>query len=97
MHILIGDILIGASLIFVLIGVIGIYRFKQFYTRALVASNIDTVGYLTLLLGIVIRKGWGFFSLKVLLILVITLVVNPLVTHAIVRSAYISGYKIGKE
>ncbi len=97
MHILIGDILIGASLIFVLIGVIGIYRFKQFYTRALVASNIDTVGYLTLLLGIVIRKGWGFFSLKVLLILVITLVVNPLVTHAIVRSAYISGYKVGKE
>lgn len=97
MHLIIGDIIIFIAMIIIGIGVFGIFRFKHFYTRALVASNIDTVGYITLLVGVIVRNGLNFFSLKVFLILVITIIINPLVTHAIVRSAYITGYKIGKE
>lgn len=93
---LIGNLLIFTSVFFVALGVVGIYRFHNFYPRALVASKVDTVGYLTLILGVIIKSGLSFFSLKVLFILLITLIVNPLVTHAIVRSAYISGYRIGK-
>lgn len=97
MHRFIGDIIIIIAVVIIGIGVFGIFRFKHFYTRALVASNIDTVGYITLLVGVIIRNGFNFFSLKVFLILIITIIINPLVTHAIVRSAYITGYKIGKE
>lgn len=93
----IGNFLIGLSLIFIIIGVFGIYRFKNFYQRALISANIDTVGYLTLMFGMIIKNGLSFFSLKLLFILLITLIINPLVSHAIVRSAYISGYKIGKD
>lgn len=93
----IGNFLIGLSLIFITIGVLGIYRFKNFYQRALISANIDTVGYITLMLGFIIKNGFSFFSLKISFILIITLIINPLVSHAIVRSAYISGYKIGRD
>ncbi len=93
----IGNFLIGLSLVFITMGVFGIYRFKNFYQRALISANIDTVGYITLMLGFIIKNGFSFFSLKVSFILFITLIINPLVSHAIVRSAYISGYKIGRD
>lgn len=93
---LIANILIVSSVVFVALGVVGIYRFNTFYARALVASKVDTVGYLTLIFGVLLKHGLTFFSLKVAFILLITLIVNPLVTHSIVRSAYISGLKIGK-
>lgn len=94
---MIGTIIIYLGLAFVFIGVIGIYRFKNFYTRALVASKVDTVGYITLIIGVIIKSGLNAFSFKVLLILCISLLINPLVTHSVVRSAKISGYKFGKE
>lgn len=90
-----GIIIIGV--VFVSIGVVGIYRFKNFYSRALVASKVDTVGYITLMIGVILRSGFNFFSAKVFVILLITMLINPLITHSIVRSAHISGYKVGKD
>jgi len=89
--------LIWLGIAFIAIGVLGIYRFKNFYPRTLVASKIDTVGSLTLMFGVIIKNGITFFSMKVLLILVIMIVINPLNTHSIARSAYFSGYKVRKE
>lgn len=94
---LIGNFLIALSLIFITFGVFGIYRFKNFYQRALISANIDIVGYITLILGLIFKNGFSFFSIKLIFIMIITLILNPLVSHAIVRSAYISGYKIGKD
>lgn len=93
----IGNIIILIGIIFVSIGVIGIFRFDNYYARALVASKVDTVGYITLMLGVIVKSGFRFFSFKLLVILIITFLVNPLITHAIVRSAYISGFKGRKE
>lgn len=90
-------VIIIIGVIFVSIGVVGIYRFKNFYSRALVASKVDTVGYITLMIGIILRSGFNFFSAKVFVILLITMLINPLITHSIVRSAHISGYKVGKD
>lgn len=93
----IGMFIIALGIFFIAIGVLGIYRFKNFYPRILVASKIDTVGSITLMIGVVIRHGFSFFSMKVLLILVIMIMINPLSTHSIARSAYYSGYKVRKE
>ncbi len=90
-------VIIIIGVIFVSIGVVGIYRFKNFYSRALVASKVDTVGYITLMIGVILRSGFNFFSAKVFVILLITMLINPLITHSIVRSAHISGYKVGKD
>lgn len=93
----VGMVVIVLGLVFIAFGIIGIYKFKNFYPRILVASKIDTVGYITLMLGVMIKNGWSFFSLKVLIIVILMVIVNPLVTHSIARSAYYSGYKVRKE
>ncbi len=94
---IIGHIIIGIGLLFLAFGILGIFRFSNFYARILVASKIDTVAFLTILAGVIVRQGWSAFSLRVVLILVIMLLINPLITHIITRSAYLSGYKVKKE
>ena len=91
---LIGNIVIGLGIAFMVFGVFGIFKLKDFYPRILVASKIDTVGMLTLILGMIIRNGISFFSGKLVLIIVIMLILNPLVAHIMARSAYLSGYEV---
>ncbi|MFZ7131752.1 MAG: monovalent cation/H(+) antiporter subunit G [Eubacteriales bacterium] len=85
------------SLIFMFFGVWGIFRFKDFYSRILITSKVETVGFITLMAGIIIHSGFTYFSLKVILISLVTIITNPIATHAIARSAFISGYKIKRE
>lgn len=92
-----GTIIIYIGLIFVAFGIVGLFRFDNFYTRALTASKVDTVGYITILIGVMLKSGFTFLTLKVGVLLVITLIINPLTTHMITRSAYVSGYTIKKE
>ena len=75
-----------------LFGVIGLFKFKNFYQRILVSSQIDTVGTFTVIIGIVIKHGFGFFSLKLLLLIVLIMILNPLIAHITVRSSYLSGH-----
>ena len=94
---IIGNVIIGIGLVFVLFGVVGIFRFKNFFSRILVASKVDTVGFITIMIGVIVRQGLSYFSLKVALIALIMLLINPLITHSITRSAHYSGYKVRKE
>lgn len=92
----IANLLMGLGLGFVALGVFGIYRFKHFFPRILIGSKIDTVGYLTLLTGIIVKRGFSEFSLKVAVIIILMLIVNPLLSHTVARSAYLNGYRVGK-
>ena len=89
-----GSIIIFLGIIFMFFGVIGIFKYKNFYTRILVTSKIDTVGAFTLIIGIAVRHGFSYFSLKLLLLIVLMMIINPLISHMTARSAYESGYKI---
>lgn len=80
------------ALAFMFFGVLGLFRFNDFYSRILISSKVETVGFLTIMVGLVLFSGFNFASLKILLILLLMLITNPLSTHAIARSAYISGY-----
>lgn len=93
MNITIGYIIIGIGMIFMLFGVIGLLQTKKdFYYRIMISCKIDTVGLLTICLGIAIRHGISFFTGKVIIIVIILLILNPLVVHLIVRSANRSGF-----
>jgi len=83
-----GNITIAIGVVFMLFGIIGLFRFNNFYLRLLVLVKIDTVGALTFMTGIIIKHGFSFFSLKVLLIIVLFLILNPLSAHIIARTAY---------
>jgi len=89
-----GNIIIVIGILFMLFGVIGIIKYINFYLRILVTSKIDTVGAITIIIGTAVKHGLSFFSLKVLLLLGIIMVINPLTSHMIARSAHLSGYRI---
>jgi len=76
------------------LGIIGLYRFKDFYPSLLISSKIDTVGMMTLIIGVGIRHGISFFTGKLLLIIVIILILNPLVSHVLARSAHAAGHRL---
>ena len=90
-----GNIIIFAGIIFMVFGLIGIFKFKNFYARILITTKIDTVGAFTFIIGTAVKNGFSFFSLKLLLLLVLMMIINPLITHIIVSSAHLSGYSIG--
>ena len=86
-------IVMGLGLAFMLFGILGIFKpGKDFYYRILVACKIDTVGFLTLAIGVAIRHGFSFFTGKLLLIVIIMMILNPLVSHIMASQAHKSGY-----
>ena len=95
---MIAYIIMGIGLAIMSLGVLGVFQpNKNFYYRILVSCKIDTVGILTFCVGLAIRHGFSFFTGKIFLILIIMLILNPLVAHIIVRSAYNSGYTADDE
>lgn len=94
---IIGDIVIIIGLIFMAFGVLGISRFNDYFSRVLVGGKIDTVGFITVLIGLILKNGLNFFSLKIVIIIAFFIITNPIATHAITRSAYFTGYRIKKE
>jgi len=94
---IISYIVIAIGIVFMMFGLFGIFSFKNFYPRMLASSKVDTVGIVTVLIGVAIRHGFSFFSAKVLLIGVIMLILTPLVTHIVTRSAYLSGHPLNED
>ncbi|MFN3284631.1 MAG: cation:proton antiporter [Pseudothermotoga sp.] len=94
---LVGNLLMGFALVFMTCGVYGIFRFRHFYLRVLISSKVDTVGFITLMAGIMVKSGLNFFSMKVLIIVVFFVLTNPLATHSIARSAYKSQYPLPED
>jgi multicomponent Na+:H+ antiporter subunit G len=90
-------LLITVALIFMALGVIGLFRFKDFYSRILISAKIETVGFLTIMIGFAILSGLSYATMKILLITLLVMITNPLSTHAIARSAFLSGYTINQE
>ena len=93
---IVGNIIIIAGIMFMFFGVVGIFKFDTFYTRLLATSKTDTVGALTLIIGVAIKHGFSFFTGKIILLAVIMLIFNPLVAHILARSAYLSGHEVEK-
>ncbi|WP_225743996.1 monovalent cation/H(+) antiporter subunit G [Marinilactibacillus sp. Marseille-P9653] len=93
----VGNTLMVIGVIFMALGVFGIYRFNDFFLRILITAKVDTVGFIAVMFGLMVKNGFSIFSGKILVVLVMYLITNPLATHAVTRSAHLSGYRIKKE
>ncbi|WP_162616366.1 monovalent cation/H(+) antiporter subunit G [Xylanimonas allomyrinae] len=80
---IVGNVVIGIGVAVVVLGLVGLLRFKEFDLKLLAGAKIDTVGFIVIVLGAVIRSGFTWFSAKALLILAIVLLVNPVVTSTL--------------
>ena len=83
--------LLVAGLVFILLGVIGVLRLPDFYTRLHAMGKCDTLGVGLILLGLACDEGLSLTSVKLLLISVFIGIANPTATHALGRAAIRSG------
>lgn len=94
---ILGNIVMIIGFFFMVLGIFGVFRFDDFFSRILITAKVDTVGFITMILGLILKNGLSYFSWKMFLILALYVVTNPISTHALTRSAYLSGYRIKKE
>jgi multicomponent Na+:H+ antiporter subunit G len=85
--------LVLAGSFFVLVGMIGLVRMPELYTRMHAASVTDTLGAGLLIFGMMLQAGLGLVTLKLFFILMLFLFTAPVVTHALARAALHEGIK----
>lgn len=94
MNVIIGQILIGVGMAFVAIGTLSLIFLGDFFTRILITSKVDSMGLITIMLGAILISGWSLFSAKIAFILLFEMITAPVGTHAVARSAFVSGYQV---
>jgi multicomponent Na+:H+ antiporter subunit G len=93
----IGGLLVVAGAVFMLLGSIGILRLPDFYSRTHAATNVDTLGVFLFVIGLAVNEGFSQTTIKLTLVAVFVLLVNPVGTHALANSAMVSGLKPWKK
>jgi multicomponent Na+:H+ antiporter subunit G len=89
--IVISILLLIWGLLFILLGVIGVLRLPDFYTRLHAMAKCDTLGMGLVLIALAVYTGFSLSSVKLLLISVFIGLANPTATHALGRAALRSG------
>jgi multicomponent Na+:H+ antiporter subunit G len=90
---LIGIAFILVGLFFVLVAAIGVVRLPDVYTRSHAVGLTDSVGASFLLIGLALYQGFSTNLVKIVVVLVLLYLLNPVITHATVRAALRSGLK----
>ena len=81
------DICLLLGGILTLTGAVGLVRLPNFYTRLHGASVTESLAAPLLIIGIMLDTGFTLDSAKLVLIIVIMVVANPTITHALCRAA----------
>ena len=76
-----------AGVFFMVLSAVGVIKFPNFYTRLHVAGVGDTLGAMLLTIAMILFIGARLLSLKVVIVLIILLVTNPLGTNLIMLEA----------
>lgn len=91
------DICLLLGAIFTLTGAVGLLRLPSFYTRLHAASVTESLAAPLLIIGVMLDTGFTLDSAKLVLIIVIMIVANPTITHALCRAAAHGGNTPEKE
>ncbi len=74
-------------------GAIGIFRFKEFYTRLHAASVTDTLCVFFIMTGLILQAGFSLVTVKLIFVVALLWLTGPVASHALIRSAYQTGLK----
>ena len=83
--------LIVAGLFFLVVGSIGMLRLPDVFTRALALSLTDSLGAFLLLGGLAAYQGFSMNLVKILVVLALIYMLNPVIGHATIRAALRAG------
>ena len=86
-------IFIVPGLFFLTVAAIGVIRLPDVFSRSHAVSLADSVGAFLMLIGVALHEGLGKNTLKILVVLALLFILNPVIAHATVRAALRSGLK----
>ena len=92
----IGYALLVISWLFIIFGMISIFKLKNMYTRILTSATIDTVASFLVLFSVMFISGRFDFILRLALLVLFLLITNPISSHVNIRSAYLSGVLVNE-
>ena len=78
---------------FLSIAAIGMLRLPDIFTRSHALSLTDTLGALLVLVGLALHQGPSLNAGKIILVLILIFLINPVISHATVRAALRAGIK----
>jgi len=84
-------ILVLAGSFFICVGMFGLVRMPDLFTRMHAASVTDTLGAGLLFAGFVLQAGFTLVAAKLVIILVLLFFAGPVVTHALSQAALHAG------
>jgi multicomponent Na+:H+ antiporter subunit G len=83
--------LILAGSFFICVGMLGLVRMPDVFTRMHAASVTDTLGAGLLFAGFMLQAGFSLISVKLVFILGLLFFTGPVVTHALSQAALHAG------
>jgi len=86
-------IFIVAGLFFMIVSAVGVIRLPDVFSRSHAVSLTDSLGAFLMLVGIAFHEGLGTNMFKILVVLALLYILNPVIAHATVRAALRSGLK----
>ena len=81
---------IALGLVCCCIAMFGVYRLDYVLSRIHAAAIIDTLGTLLIFVGMILLRGLGWASAKILLILAFQWITSPVSTHRISKAELMS-------
>lgn len=86
-------IFIVAGLFFLIVAAVGVIRLPDVFSRSHAVSLTDSLGAFLMLVGIALHEGFSTNTLKILIVLALLYLLNPVIAHATIRAALRSGIK----
>ncbi len=82
-----------AGLFFLVVAAIGMVRLPDVFTRSHAVSLTDSLGAFLVLIGIAMHEGGTRNVMKILAVLALLYLQNPVIAHATLRAALRAGLK----
>lgn len=92
----VAGVLIVAGIAFLALGVLGVIRFPDYYSRTHAVAKAETLGMLLVFGGLLVYLRLGAGTAQLVLITVFAFLVNPTATHALARIAQRRGLPVWK-
>lgn len=86
-------IFLVAGGVFCVIGMIGVMRLPDMFTRLHGASVTDTLGAGFIIVGLILQAGFTLVAAKLVIIMGLILLTSPVATHALAQAALHAGVR----
>jgi multicomponent Na+:H+ antiporter subunit G len=90
-------IFIVAGLFFLIVAAIGVIRLPDVFSRSHAVSLTDSLGAFLILVGIALHEGLNTNTLKIVVVVALLYLLNPIISHATIRAALRAGVKPWKK